>query len=59
MTETEHTMTSKEFEMTIDELVNSMTTLHNRLQRVEKWMLQQEELKKRKNSTLITKGKLR
>ena len=47
MSVNQSTMTSREFELTIDELVKGMTALHNRLLRIEKWMLRQEELRKK------------
>jgi hypothetical protein len=43
----ESNMTSEEFEITIDELIKGMTTLHNRLLRIEKWMSTQEEARKK------------
>lgn len=47
-------MTTEEFELTIDELVKGMTNLHNRLLRIEKWMLRHEEVrKKQKQSPII------
>jgi hypothetical protein len=54
MSEEKGTMTAQEFELAIDELVKGMTAFHNRLLRIEKWMLKQEELKKKQRSSLIT-----
>jgi len=39
-------VTPEEFETAIDELVQGMTALHNRLLRIEAWMLKREEKKK-------------
>ena len=35
-------MTEKDFQDTIDAIANVMTAYHNRLLRVEEWMLKQE-----------------
>lgn len=46
--ENKTSMTANEFEEIIDELIKGMTTLHNRLLRIEKWMLIQEGERKTK-----------
>ena len=51
-------MSDVDFEKYLDEIINGMTQLHNRLLRIEKWMLRQEEdRKKRKKMFLITNTK--
>ena len=59
MTEQKSTMSAEEFELAIDELVKGMTQLHNRLLRIEKWMLRIDEEKKRRKLSLLTKEKQR
>lgn len=49
-------MTEEEFEKTIEATANVMTAFHQRLERVEQWMLIQEEAKKEK-PRLITNMK--
>lgn len=51
------TMTAEEFEITVDEIVKGMTTLHNRLLRIEKWMLTQDAAQKKAKPSLITNAK--
>jgi len=59
MTENKSTMTSSEFELAIDELVKGMTQLHNRLLRIEKWMLRHDEATKKAKLSLKTNGRLK
>lgn len=54
MKEDNSSMSPQEFMLAIDELVKGMTQLHNRLLRIEKWMLRQEGLEKRRKQFLKT-----